>query len=248
MKVLILNSGMGSRMGNETRFHPKCMTDITEHETILSRQLRLLAAAGLKDIFITTGYMADVLESYCHSLDLPVNYHFIFNKDYSCTNYIYSIYCAGKYLLDDDLLLLHGDLVFEDSVLKDILDYEYSCMKISSTLPLPPKDFKAVMTGDTVSKIGVEFNGNDAVEAQAFYKLRQKEWMIWLDKICEFCETGKTQCYAETAFNEISEKCRIYGYDVNNRLCSEIDNLEDLEKIKRYLQHNQQLKTGESND
>ena len=41
MRVLILNSGMGSRMGELTAIHPKCMTDIPGNETILSRQLFL---------------------------------------------------------------------------------------------------------------------------------------------------------------------------------------------------------------
>ena len=40
MKALILNSGMGSRMGVLTSEHPKCMTEISPLETILSRQLR----------------------------------------------------------------------------------------------------------------------------------------------------------------------------------------------------------------
>ena len=39
MKALILNSGKGSRMGNLTKDHPKCMTELASMETILSRQL-----------------------------------------------------------------------------------------------------------------------------------------------------------------------------------------------------------------
>ena len=42
MKALILNSGMGKRMGVLTSEHPKCMTEIKDGETILSRQLTLL--------------------------------------------------------------------------------------------------------------------------------------------------------------------------------------------------------------
>ena len=46
MKALILNSGMGSRMGVLTSEHPKCMTEISNRETILSRQLKQIAEAG----------------------------------------------------------------------------------------------------------------------------------------------------------------------------------------------------------
>ena len=37
MKALILNSGKGTRMGQFTSQHPKCMTEIEGKETILSR-------------------------------------------------------------------------------------------------------------------------------------------------------------------------------------------------------------------
>ena len=45
MKALILNSGLGSRMGVLTSEHPKCMTEISPRETILSRQLNQIAEA-----------------------------------------------------------------------------------------------------------------------------------------------------------------------------------------------------------
>ena len=230
MKALILNSGMGTRMGVYTSEHPKCMTELLGGETIISRQLRLLNECGIKDIVITTGYFNDVLMEYCNSLELPVNLTFVYNPIYNQTNYIYSIYCAKEILKDDDVVLLHGDLVFEKSVLEEILSFEKSCMKVSSTLPLPEKDFKAVIKNGEVKKVGVEFFEN-AMEAQALYKLNRPEWAKWLNKMIEYCETDKRKCYAEVAFNEISDDCIIYAYDVEDRLCSEIDTPEDWDVV-----------------
>ena len=67
MKALILNSGMGKRMGLLTSRHPKCMTELLEGETILSRQLKLLQQQGIREIVITTGLFDQVLVDYCHS-------------------------------------------------------------------------------------------------------------------------------------------------------------------------------------
>ena len=53
MKALILNSGLGSRMGDLTAAHPKCMTEISPRETILSRQLSQLADFGVSRVVIT---------------------------------------------------------------------------------------------------------------------------------------------------------------------------------------------------
>ena len=58
MKALILNSGLGSRMGVLTSEHPKCMTEISPRETIISRQLNQLAEAGIREVVITTGLPA----------------------------------------------------------------------------------------------------------------------------------------------------------------------------------------------
>ena len=46
MKALILNSGLGKRMGELTNEHPKCMTELSIGKTIVSRQLSQLADVG----------------------------------------------------------------------------------------------------------------------------------------------------------------------------------------------------------
>lgn len=233
MKALILNSGIGSRMGVLTSEHPKCMTEITHKDTILSRQLKLLADAGIKEVVMTTGLFDGVLVNYCQTLGLPLHYTFVKNPIYKDTNYIYSIYCAREYL-DDDIILMHGDLVFEAEVLDRVVSSETSCMAVSSTLPLPEKDFKAVVRDGKVMKVGVEFF-NEAMEAQALYHLKKGDWKVWMDKIMEFCAAGNTKVYAENALNELNGACNIAALDVQNLLCSEIDNLEDLAVVSGKL-------------
>ena len=73
MKALILNSGLGHRMGVLTSEHPKCMTEISARDTILSRQLKIIAEAGIKEVVMTTGYFDEILVNYCRSLDLPLH-------------------------------------------------------------------------------------------------------------------------------------------------------------------------------
>ena len=226
MKTLILNSGLGSRMGVLTSEHPKCMTEISATETILGRQLRQIAAAGITEVVMTTGLFDSVLVNYCNSLDLPLHFTFLKNPVYDKTNYIYSIYCAREYL-DDDIILMHGDLVFENEVFDQVVNSDTSCMTVSSTLPLPEKDFKAQIVDGKVMKVGVDIF-NDAMEAQALYKLNRADWKVWLDKITEFCEAGNTKVYAENALNELNGAANISALDVKNLLCSEIDNPEDL--------------------
>lgn len=226
MKVLILNSGMGSRMGGLTSEHPKCMTEISNRETILSRQLRQVAGMGLTEVVMTTGLFDSVLVNYCRSLGLPLKFTFVKNPIYDQTNYIYSIYCAREYL-NDDIILMHGDLVFENAVIGRVVESPVSCMAASSTLPLPEKDFKAVIKDGRVTAVGVNFF-HEALAAQPLYKIRKDDWKVWLDSIVSFCESGNIKCYAENAFNEVSDSCTIEALDVKDMLCAEVDTPEDL--------------------
>lgn len=227
MKALILNSGLGHRMGVLTSEHPKCMTEITSRDTILSRQLRLIANAGIREVVMTTGYYNEILVNYCRSLGLPLHFTFVNNPLYDKTNYIYSIYCAKDELYGDDIVLMHGDLVFEEEVFARVLDSEESCMTVSSTLALPEKDFKAVIHNGRIDKVGIEFF-TDAMAAQPLYKLTADDFKIWLDEMVRFCESDNRRCYAENAFNEVSDKCRIVPLDFADALCAEIDTPEDL--------------------
>ncbi len=233
MKALILNSGLGTRMGVLTSEHPKCMTEISTNETILSHQLKQIADAGITEVVMTTGFFDSVLVNYCQSLGLPLHFTFVKNPVYDKTNYIYSIYCARE-SLDDDIILMHGDLVFENEVFDKVVDSETSCMTVSSTLELPEKDFKAVIKDGYVQKVGIDFF-NDAMAAQPLYKLKKDDWKKWLDKIVEFCESDNKKVYAENALNELDGQCNIAALDVQNMLCSEIDNPEDLAVVSARL-------------
>ena len=234
MKALILNSGLGKRMGTLTSEHPKCMTELKVGETIVGRQLKQLAEVGITDIVMTTGPFVDVLEGYIKSLNLDLDIKFVNNPIYDKTNYIYSIYMARDLLRGDDLLLMHGDLVFENAVLDAMLEQK-SAMTVSSTIPLPEKDFKAVIVDGEIKKVGIEFFDN-ALAAQPLYRFTKEDWEIWLDAICRFCEEGTTGCYAENALNEVSDKTHIIPYDFKDGLCGEVDNPEDLAVMSKRLE------------
>ena len=128
---------------------------------------------------------------------------------------------------------MHGDLVFTNKVLKRVINSKRSVVTVSSTLPLPEKDFKAVIKNNKVDKIGIEFF-DSALSCQPLYKFNKKNWNLWLNNIIKYIDNGICKCYAENALNELKNKS-LYPLDIKNELCGEIDNLDDLERMKRML-------------
>jgi len=228
MKALILNSGIGKRMGIFTDTACKCFAEVAEGVTILDLQLRLLIESGITEVCITTGPFASNLENYTKERYPNVKFHFVHNPLYDKTNYIYSIHLAAE-ILQDDILLLHGDLVFEHSVLLDILSAPCSVMVTDVTRPLPLKDFKAVVANSRVKRVGINEFCEGSHYAQPMYKLMKTDWLIWLSEINRFCLEGKVDVYAEDALNNISHNINLYALDIDGRICFEIDNIEDLE-------------------
>ena len=233
MKALILNSGIGKRMGALTQQAPKCMTPLTTGQTILSRQLAQLAAAGITEVIITTGPFEDILRQHVAESAGDLQVTLINNPQYAQTNYIYSIFLA-KELLKDDILLLHGDLVFDGAILTQLLAQPQSHITVSSTLPLPEKDFKAVIQEGQIVKVGVEFFEH-ALAAQPLYCLQKADWHTWLTAMEVFVARGEVGCYAENALNTLEGACALYPFDVRDTLCAEIDTPEDLMKINMVL-------------
>ncbi|WP_432738059.1 NTP transferase domain-containing protein [Maridesulfovibrio sp. FT414] len=111
MKAIILAAGIGSRL---SRPFPKSLSVLPYGETILGRQIRIMRELGVKEIIVVVGFkMTLIMEQF------PEVYY-KYNPDYYITNTSKSLFRAVEHL-DDDVLWLNGDVVFEKPVLKGFL-------------------------------------------------------------------------------------------------------------------------------
>jgi phosphoenolpyruvate phosphomutase len=229
MNAIILNSGKGSRLQELTENKPKGLVELSEGTTILSRQIDSIISSGIKNIYITTGYLAYQFKQYCSEYYPDLNIVFIHNDLYDTTNYIVSLNYLRSITFSDSVVLMHGDLVFTKDVFSDIIIQKGSCVVVDSAVPIPEKDFKARIDSDLrVKEIGVDVFGSDCVACQPLYKLDASDWKAWQQAIEKWCDEGKTNVYAEHALNAILGSMQMKAYDVKGRLCREVDTKEDL--------------------
>lgn len=121
MQGLILAAGMGKRLKELTRNNTKCMVPVNG-VTLIDRMLHQLDKLHLSRIIIVAGYEGRKLVDYIGTLDIRTTIQFVENPVYDKTNNIYSLALAKNYLLEEDTLLLESDLIFEDDVLKALLN------------------------------------------------------------------------------------------------------------------------------
>jgi alcohol dehydrogenase class IV/GTP:adenosylcobinamide-phosphate guanylyltransferase len=237
MKAVILNSGIGKRMGELTKNNHKAMVQLSNGEAVFLRQLRILMECGIKEFVITTGPYREKIEAAANQMnrDNQVSFTFIHNPFYDKTNYIYSMYLTEQYL-NDDILLMHGDLVFTKKLVEDMLkDSRENIAAVNKEKVLPQKDFKAKLKDNKIQKIGIEIFDADCYAFQPFYKLSKEYIIKWLGRISGFIASGMNQVYAENALNEILPSLNIEAFDYENYYIDEIDTPQDLKRVSEEI-------------
>ena len=121
MQAIILAAGMGKRLKALTKNNTKCMIKVND-VSLIDRMLHQIDAKKLKRIIIVIGYEGQKLIDYIGTLDIKTPIKYIENPIYDKTNNIYSLSLAKKELCEDDTLLFESDLIFEDSVIDELLD------------------------------------------------------------------------------------------------------------------------------
>ena len=234
MKAIIFNSGIGSRMGNLTKDKPKCMVKLYNGETIFERQIRILSECGINDFIVTTGpYKESIIETADKYSKL--NFTFVENSNYMNTNYIVSMNNACKFL-DDNVLLMHGDLVFNKRLIEKILrDKRESICLFNEKKELPKKDFKGKFQGNILKEVSVDIFDDNCYAFQPLYKLSKKNIKMWKKKVAEFVKNGNTKVYAEEALNKITDKITIYGMSYKDDYIEEIDNEDDYNRVSKEI-------------
>ena len=230
MEAVILNSGVGSRMADITKDKPKCMIKLCGEETIFERQIRILSECGIKRFVVTTGpFREQLYETADRFPDLQ--FQFVHNWDYRTTNYIVSLNYAAQYL-NDDVLLLHGDLVFNRALVQKMINYSRESLCLyNDTIELPKKDFKGRFKNGMLKEVSVEIFDRDCFAFQPMYKLCKNDMQQWLKKISEYTADGKVGVYAEAALNDILNQIHIYGMSYKDDYINEIDNMNDYKKV-----------------
>lgn len=111
MHAIILAAGVGTRLG---RPFPKSLSVLPDGERILGRQVRILRKSGVERITIVVGFkMHLIMEEYS-------DVYYSYNPVYYITNTSKSLLHGIRHL-DEDVLWLNGDVVFDDALIEQLL-------------------------------------------------------------------------------------------------------------------------------
>jgi choline kinase len=120
---MVLAAGAGKRLGPETAELPKTLLAVRGEDTILDIALANLAAAGLDEAVVVTGYAFERIEERVPQLQERhgLRVQTLYNPRALEWNNAYSLWCAREHFARG-VLLANGDTVHPPSVERALLD------------------------------------------------------------------------------------------------------------------------------
>src|SRR3954453_21604906 len=119
---MVLAAGAGRRLAPLTDDLPKTLLAVDDDTTILDIALHNLAAVGLEEVVVVTGFAAHQIDNRIHALQRRhgVRIRTVFNDKATIWNNAYSLWLARGYFAEG-VLLCNGDTVHPESVEKTLM-------------------------------------------------------------------------------------------------------------------------------
>jgi len=141
MRGVILAAGRGARLNGGSGDRPKCLVPLGG-ETMLSRNIRMLRTAGIRDIVVVVGCAAETVRRTCADVA------FVENEIFAQTNSMYSLWLA-RTLLTDGFVVMNCDVLAHPQLVVDLVSARHE-----DALLLAYRD-EATAYGDEEMKVRV---------------------------------------------------------------------------------------------
>mgnify|MGYP006091005825 FL=1 len=254
MKAIILAAGEGRRLRPLTDNKPKCMVELFG-KNLLDWKVNLLKKYGISDIIVITGYMSE-------KINLK-QVRFYKNNLFETTNMVETLFCAREEF-DDSLLIIYGDIIFEEKILEKILKSEDEISvvidqnwkeywKIRFNNPLDDAESLSLDKNGFIQNIGQKVNDIDDISGQyigliKFSKNSIQKILMFYDKMKEESKNGKNPLNENLSFEKsymtdflqamINSGFKIKGIPVKNGWL-ELDSINDYETYQKLFNSGQ---------
>jgi len=235
MKAIILAAGNGKRLSPYTDEIPKCLLDLGGI-TMLENQLNNIRKYGIDDVVIVIGYKADKIEEFLWNYDcLGMRIKTIYNPFYRETNSLVSLWIARSEM-NQDLVVMNGDDVFEFNLLEKILDdTEHNInLPVKIKNAYEDEDMKINVYKGYVCEIGKSLTmpvSGEAVGIRAFRNMGIVHLKRALEE--EIRAVGATEKWYVSAVQQLIAKgYKVNALDIGDLFWMDVDFPADLFRVR----------------
>jgi choline kinase len=236
-KAIILSAGQGSRLGHLTDDRPKCLIEFNGR-TLLDRQLDALAANGVEEAVVVTGFRDDQIEAALkHRGDIGPRVRTVYNPFYKVADNLGSLFVA-KAEITGDVLVWNGDTLVSEELMARVVgnsDQEGICVTIDRKDGYDEDDMKVVVDdAGRLHAIGKRLDLADvnaeSIGLLAFRGAGAQTFRHAIERAIRTSE-GTTIWYLRV-IHQIAQEAPVWTLDINGHEWGEVDFPEDVENAQ----------------
>ena len=235
MKAVILAAGTASRLRPLTENTPKCLLKVNG-KTLLERTLDNFVANGITEFLIVTGYLQEMIKDFVMRNYPALNIKFVYNKDFTTTNNIYSLYLAEEFAKGEDFILSDSDILFSKDIISGLLADKNPNVLAMNRHELGEEEIKIISDSDRnvleISKVcSIEKAIGESVGLEKMSASYSTALYAELHQMID--NEGLANVFYEKAFERLIPQGKVFKYlDTTDYFSMEIDTVEDYDKIK----------------
>ncbi len=233
---------MAKRLRPLTDTKPKCLLKVGER-TLLERTVVAMAAAGISEFVVVTGYRADQIRDFLDNLVKPEflgkpRFTYLHNADYEHNNNIYSLWMAGQVVRGKEFLLMDSDILCDPAAVLRIAQEPEAALAVNRH-ELGEEEMKVVVDGQMhITEISKTCRPEDAMGesvgiekvtaaySEALY--RELDQMI--------LNEGLIDIFYERAFERLIPQGHTFRVvDTTNYFSYELDTPEDFQRAQELM-------------
>lgn len=234
MKAVILAAGMGTRLRPLTNKIPKSLI-LLEGKPLIKYSLDNIRDAGISDAVIVTGFMEDMFKRELGKCYNGIDIQYISNHEYEKTGSMYSLSKTER-RLDDDIILLESDLLYEPRAIKELLNSPYP--DVILVAPISGSGDEVFIYFDKsgyLKDLGKSIKHEIKGELAGITKLSRKLLKELYETAREDYKIGEINYHYEETMFKLSKKYPIKCLFIEDLTWIEIDKKEDLKKGRRII-------------
>ena len=231
MKAIILSAGQGSRLGHLTAERPKCLIDFAGR-SLLDRQLDTLAACGIDEVVVVTGFRDDQIEASLARRVGGPRVRTVFNPFYKVADNLGSLFVAREHL-DGDVLVWNGDTLVSEALMARVAGnrgQDGICVTIDRKDRYDDDDMKVIADDDgrlrAIGKRIVEGVNAESIGLLAFRGQGAARFREAIEKAMRTSE-GTTIWYLRV-IHHLAQNGEVWTYDIAGEQWGEVDFPEDV--------------------
>lgn len=229
MRALILAAGRGTRISRYLSGKPKCTVDIGG-QSLIKYTVKNLQKKGIDKIGVVLGFGSDYIKEELKGL----NVEYYYNNFFDVTNSIASAWFAFDFL-EDDMIIMNGDVFLEESLLDDIIKEEKSPVLFSDETRKEEADYKFYYENGILIKYGKELTGDDITgEYIGVAKLKKEFIPKFKNQLKYMIENQQHSVWWENILYSLTDNQKIHVKNIKNKFWAEVDYIEDYERILKF--------------